>query len=315
MLLKIERDGNVSVLRIHDVSSRETGEIRCTASVSGKGPSISCTAKLQLQRLLNDLGDTGMTRLEDVRSRAQTRPSPTTNANLTSDVPVKVAEFLSSPKYRRRCRESPTRTRSFSFPRRTVASCASKHLVSPLLTRKRIADNASVDIRKSRFDDDPSAERVTKTDDKAVTAKPSNDRKLSSPSNEKAAIETTARLFSMKTGQLRHRDTNVTENYVDNQTVGSEPTNESSKFHDESVTCIECSTKDERAAHYREKSNEEDAEPRLKEPIRATIVKEPIDVTVFKGSRVVLRCAYRGRPEPTIKWLRVVRFDVFFPRL
>lgn len=53
-------------------------------------------------------------------------------------------------------------------------------------------------------------------------------------------------------------------------------------------------------------SNEERVETLLEELMKATIVKDPADVTVFKGNSAVVRVTYQGRPEPTIKWLRVV---------
>jgi hypothetical protein len=39
---------------------------------------------------------------------------------------------------------------------------------------------------------------------------------------------------------------------------------------------------------------------------KAAIIKEPTDVTVLRGSKAMLKVAYRGCPEPTVKWLRVV---------
>ncbi|KAL6428697.1 hypothetical protein ACFW04_007942 [Cataglyphis niger] len=54
-------------------------------------------------------------------------------------------------------------------------------------------------------------------------------------------------------------------------------------------------------------SNEERVETLLEELMKATIVKDPADVTVFKGNSAVVRITYQGRPEPTIKWLRVNR--------
>ncbi|XP_043500905.1 titin homolog [Polistes fuscatus] len=47
---KVEKDGNVCILKVHEVCSRDAGEIRCTASVLGNGPSICCTTELQLNR-------------------------------------------------------------------------------------------------------------------------------------------------------------------------------------------------------------------------------------------------------------------------
>lgn len=242
--LKIEKDGNVSILKIRDVSSRDTGEIRCIASVSGKGPSISCTAKLRLRYSLYDDLDDSVSSLKDIQ------------------LPEKAAEL----KYRRRCEESPTRIRSSSFPRRT-ASCT-KH-VSPLPARKRISNNAPISIPKSQFGNDLSAQKVTeKYLDSNVEF--SNDLSLLL-SNEEATTNISTRLLSPRK-----------EEHIDQHNTTVIP-NEEQK-HTESC---------------------------LKELIKATILKEPTDVTVFRGNRVALKVTYQGFPEPTVKWLQVVSLFSF----
>jgi len=50
----------------------------------------------------------------------------------------------------------------------------------------------------------------------------------------------------------------------------------------------------------------EPVESRLQELIKAAIIKEPTDTSVFRGSRVLLEVTYQGYPEPTVKWLQVV---------
>ncbi|XP_026825970.1 uncharacterized protein LOC105284959 isoform X2 [Ooceraea biroi] len=252
---KIAKDGNVSILRISGVSARDTGEIRCTASVNGKGPSISCVAKLRLQRSPYNLTEYA-TKPEDIQFPAQSKLSPT-NTKPTI-MPEKVAA-LSSLKRRRRCEESATRTRSSSFPRPT-ASCI-KH-ISPLPTRKRISNNTLSDlsIRKPRFGNDPSTRRIVEKD---LDGNVELAKDKSSSLHEKDAIDSLP--SSAETERLSPRDTGVI-------------------------------------------SNEKYAESGLEEELtKAAIIKEPTDVTVFRGSKAVLRAAYLGCPEPMVKWLRVNR--------
>jgi len=53
-------------------------------------------------------------------------------------------------------------------------------------------------------------------------------------------------------------------------------------------------------------SNKEHVKSRLEELIKATIIKAPTDISVFRGSRAVLKVIYHGCPEPTVNWLQVV---------
>lgn len=263
--MKVEKDGNVSILRIRDISSCDTGEIRCIATVNGKGPSASCNAKLQLQNSLYDFNDFA-TKPEDIQSHAKAKLS-LTNVNLTG-MPEKTTK-LSSLKCRRHHEKttSLTRTRSSSFPR--CAASYTKH-ISPLPIRKRISNNVSTDIQKSQFTDDSSVQRVIKRNVDSNLFELSEDQRLSSSINEKNIIDTSVKLLSpKKTEQLCH------------QNVDSIP-------------------------------NERYVESHLKKLIKATIIKQPTDIRVFKGSRTVLKVTYQGCPEPTIKWLRVVGF-IFSP--
>ncbi|KAL0100118.1 hypothetical protein PUN28_019519 [Cardiocondyla obscurior] len=131
---KIEKDGNVSILKIRDVSLRDAGEVRCVASVNGKGPTISCIAKLHLHNSSYNYNDFVM-KPENIQTYAEAKPSSS----------------------RRSHEKLISRIRSSSFPRHTT-SCT-KH-ISPLPIRKRISNNASTDIQKSRFEDDLSVQRV-----------------------------------------------------------------------------------------------------------------------------------------------------------
>lgn len=254
--MKIEKDGNVSILRIRDISLCDTGEIRCTATVNGKGPSVSCYAKLRLQNSLYDFNDFA-TKPEDIQSHAKAKVS-LTNANLTG-MPEKTAK-LSSLKCRQH-HEKP-RTRSSSFPR--CAASYTKH-ISPLPTRKRISNDVSIDIQKSQFAD--LSKSCKKNINSNLFERP-KDQRLSSSIND--TTDTFVKLLSpKKTEQLCHRN------------VDSIPNKKYVESHPEKL-------------------------------IKATIIKQPTDIRVFKGSRTVLEVTYQGCPEPMIKWLRAVSFFYFF---
>ncbi|XP_039306923.1 titin isoform X3 [Solenopsis invicta] len=202
---KIERDGNVSILRIHDISLRDTGEIRCIASVNGKGPSISCLTKLQLRNSLYDFNDSE-TRLEDIQSQAQAKP-PLTNDKLVS-TSENMAK-LSSLKCRRHHEKSLTHTRSSSFPR-YIASYT-KH-ISHLPIRKRNSNNASIDVQNSQFVNDLSIQKiVNKNIDNNLEL--SKIKKLLSSVNTKNITDTTIKLLSPKrTEQICNQNINSVPN-------------------------------------------------------------------------------------------------------
>ncbi|XP_071646927.1 uncharacterized protein [Temnothorax longispinosus] len=252
---KIEKDGNVSILRIRDISLRDTGEIRCVASVNGRGPSISCIAKLQLQNSLYDFNDF-VTKSEDIQSHAEA------NTNL-GGMREKVGK-LSLLKCRHD-EKSLTRTRSSSFPRSTLSS--TKH-ISPLPLRKRTCNNASIDMQKSRFADDLSVQSIIKKNLDSNLFELSKDQRLSSLLSDEENIiytDTSVKLLSpKKTEQFCH------------QNIDSVP-------------------------------NKEHVESRSEKLIKATIIKEPTDINVLRGSRAVLKVTYQGYPEPTVKWRRVNR--------
>lgn len=251
--LKIEKDGNVSILKIRDITLRDTGEIRCVASVNGNGPSISYIAKLQLQNSSYDFNDF-VTEPEDIQSYAEGELS-LTNANLAG-MPEKMAK-PSSLKYQQH-HEKLTRTRSSSFPRCTASN--TKH-ISPLLIRKRISNNVLTGIQKSRFAGDLSVQRIIKKNLDSNLSERSKEQRLSL---KKDITDTSVKLLSpKKTERLCYQniDSIPSEKYVDSH---------------------------------------------LEELIKATIIEEPTDVSVFRGSRTVLKVTYQGCPEPTVKWLRVV---------
>lgn len=274
-------------MRIRDVTSRETGEIRCTATVSGKGPSIGCVAKLRLRHSSNDLGNPAMGP-ESGQSYSKLSPTDTGLASTLE----RIAPTL---KRRQACEESPTRVRSSSFPRRSASSCA-KH-ASPLATRRCAVNNAPMDARKSRFDSDLSIAKHD-FDSKTVVTKLSNDRRRSSfSSNEKDAADNLKALPPSTKTELHDQESDNTGNCMRNRVAGpqTEPSRECDESNDQEETVC-----------WRKDQSQENAEMCTEKPMRATIIKEPSDVTVFKGNKAVLQVTYQGRPEPAVKWLRVV---------
>jgi len=212
--------------------------------VNGKGPSISCIAKLRLQRSPYDFGELA-TECKDIQSPAQAKLSP-----IIGKLSAEKIATSSSLKRRRGYEEPSTRARSSSFPRPT-ASCT-KH-ISPLPTRKRISN----DIRKPRSANDPSTRGITRKIPHDV--EPAKDESY----NINAGDGSASLALSTKT-ESSHRDNDLV-------------------------------------------SNEGQIETRLEEGLtKAAIIKQPTDVTVLKGSKAMLKVAYRGCPEPAVKWLRVV---------
>jgi len=210
LCLKIERDGNVSILRIRDVSLRDTGEIRCIASMNGKGLSISCIAKLQLQNLLYDFNDS-VTKLGDIQSHAQTKLS-LTNINLEG-VPEKMAK-LSLLKCRH-YEKSLTRIRSSSFLR-CITSCTK--LISPLPIRKRISDNALIDVQRSRFENDLPIQKIIKKNlnSNLGFSKIEEDQGLSYLLNEKN-INTFMKLLSPKKMEQLYQNIDSNKEHVESR--------------------------------------------------------------------------------------------------
>lgn len=162
--------------------------------------------------------------------------------------------------------------------------------VSPLPPRKPIPVKAPADTRRSRLDDVVSKDpRRDDDDDDAVIAEPSNDRKLSSPSNEGAADTTAARTERSPCGLVA--ETRADDRLADSESARRRTNESGDGIEDEPIAPVERTTKD---------AVPEEA------PTRPAIVSAPADVTVFEGNGAVLRVSYQGRPEPTVKWLRVV---------
>lgn len=180
--------------------------------------------------------------------------------------------------------KSPLRVRSSSFPRRSASSCV-KH-ASPLPTRRCAANDALMSARRSRFDSD------------LPIVKHHLDGKTESWSNEKdAADEESSQSTEVGSCDRESDDTGNWSRATDSQSEPSGGTGESNERKE--TTCWA-----DRSA--------ENAETRTESPMRAMIIKEPSDVTIFKGNRAVLQVTYQGRPEPTVKWLRVVRWIFLF---
>lgn len=197
-----------------------------------------------------------MTKSEDIQSHAQIKLS-SINTNLI-DMSEKMAK-LSSLKCRRHHEKPLTRIKSSSFPRCTASY--TKH-ISPLAIRKRISNNTSIDVKKSRFTEDLSIQRIIKKNLNS-NLRFSKNQRSSSLLNKEGITDIFINLLPKKTEQHFH------------QNVDSTPKKES-------------------------------VESRLQELIKATIIKEPTDTTVFRRSRVLLEVTYQGCPEPTVKWLQVV---------
>ncbi|XP_032676016.1 uncharacterized protein LOC116846386 isoform X2 [Odontomachus brunneus] len=283
---KIERNGGVSILRIRDVTSRETGEIRCTATVSGKGLSIGCVARLRL-RHSNDLGNPAM---GSESGQSYSKLLTPDNGDFTS-TPGRVAPML---KRRQPCEESPTRIRSSSFPRRSAPSCT-KH-ASPLATRRCAVNNIPMNARKSRFDSDLSIAKHD-FDSKTAVTKLSSDRGSSFSSNDEEDATDNPKALPRKASTESHgKESDDIGSCMKNRVAGPQTEPKSDESNDrEEIIC------------WQEDQSEKNAETRTKKPIRASIIKEPSDVIVFKGNRAVLQVTYQGRPEPAVKWLRVNR--------
>jgi len=197
-----------------------------------------------------------MTKRRGIQSHAQTKLS-LTNINLEG-VPEKMAK-LSSLKCRH-YEKSLTRIRSSSFPR-CITSCTK--LISSLPIRKRISNNALIDIQRSRFGNDLSIQKIIKKnlDSNLGFLKIEEDQGLSYLLNEKSINNTPIKLLSPKKMEQLYQN-------ID--------------------------------------SNKEHVEYRLEELIKATIIKAPTDISVFRGSRALLKVIYHGCPEPTVNWLQVV---------
>lgn len=313
---QVEKDDNVSILRIHNVSSRDVGEIRCTASVAGKGPSISCTAELRLNRSLRSLEDCAPIQNDYTETRRDKIVNCTRSSSLRKtrrDVPLK------TPRHRY---GTPTRARSSSLPLQSAPSPEA----SPLPTRKRVC-KALVDTRRMadegrnkidrkrelppRKPQQKVARLSKKSKDKRV---PSSDEEESKVSGGKVSLNVSSEENSktMKHDELAKKLSVNSDSVCKIESDAKHSQDNGNKHDNTPIICVECTTVaeevDEASTVKRngdiEAKGMEDAMP--KEFLAAAIIRVPADVTVFRGNRVVLRVTYQGHPEPRVKWLRAV---------
>ena len=285
---------------------RDVGEIRCTASVSGKGPSISCAAELRLNRATRNPNE------DSIQSQGNRNEKPA-NCNRSNslrktrkDVPPLV--------------EPPARaSRSSSLPRRSTPSPN----LSPLPGRRNIPRSPlPLDSRRAKLAEkrkDLSAKKFSRKATQRVYREP-GDRVSSDEEEAREATfeggrrcETTiSKLLenegeTLVKGNVRKTDKNDTRQTQDNV----------NKHDNTPIICVkhvpeemgeteeECSIQNDGMEREKEEKivgGEEEEE----ELVAACIAKVPADVTVFRGNRVVLRVTYRGHPEPAVKWLRAV---------
>lgn len=301
---QIEKDDSVSILRIHDVQQRDVGEIRCTASVAGKGPSISCSAELRLNRSTNE-------------NRNEKPPLAPPSCNRSNSLRrTRKDAPLASPQRRRN--ESPLRARS--LPRGSTPS----PILSPLPVRRNVLPPSPLLDRKS-----------TKLPEKTGNRKDVNLKKFARKTTQrvqrgKPDERTSSDEEETFVRQKRSRETRLSENeeeLVNASTMTSnvcktdknETRQDNVNKHDNTpIICVKHVPEEMEEMEEEECSIQKDDEIVMKEEekivggeekeesVSACIVKVPADVTVFRGNRVVLRVTYQGHPEPAVKWLRAV---------
>ncbi|OAD58520.1 Myosin light chain kinase, smooth muscle [Eufriesea mexicana] len=274
---KVEKDDNVSILRIHDVQPRDVGEIRCTASMAGKGPSISCTAELRLNRTMDHFEESKHrnTSTEIRNEKPPKGPNCTRNSSLQKNI-------RDGPSLLPRRYESPSQTRASSLP---VRCTPSPRQPSPLTARKNIPPSPLLDTKKAVINKtnkrkDLSSKKLVRKVTQRVYRKPNEER--TSSSDEEADTK---------------RSQDNCNKYDDTPIICMERAPEETEEEEPSVA----PKSDE------DVTKEEKVGTRSEEFVAAGIVKVPADVTVFRGNRVVLRVTYRGHPEPRVKWLRAGR--------
>lgn len=179
--IQVERDDNVSILRIHDVQPRDIGEIRCTASVTGKGPSISCTAELRFQRTVQNFEES---RRHDTLEINNEKPPKAVNYSRNNSLRKARRDVLSSS--RNQLHESPMRIRSSSLPLRSTSS---PKQLSPAPARKNILQSPLLDTRKTLATNKTNKRivRGSKKLERKVTQQvryKSNEHRISSSSDE-----------------------------------------------------------------------------------------------------------------------------------
>ncbi|KOX71851.1 Myosin light chain kinase, smooth muscle, partial [Melipona quadrifasciata] len=311
---KIEKDDNVSILRIHEVQPRDTGEIRCTASVIGKGPSISCTAELRLSRTVQNFeGSTYRSACEIKNEKPPKPPTRSRDNSLrrTRDAP-------SSPRNQRY--EFPARTRSSSLPLRSTPSPKQ----SPTPARKIIPPSPSLDAGKTLTTGKTNerkdirskklkrkvTQRVCRREISSSSEDEEETKDICMGKSSEVSNEKVSKLVENKEEAVQSSSEVSDLCKTDN---GAKQIQDSYNKHDDTpIMCIESALQELEEGSIAEKSEsivakEEKVAIRSEEFVAAGIVKVPADVTVFRGNRVVLRVTYRGHPEPTVKWLRAGR--------
>lgn len=279
------------------MQQRDVGEIRCTASVAGKGPSISCSAELRLNRSTNEN-----------RNEKPPLAPPSCNRSNSLRRARKDAPLASSP------------LRARSLPR---GSTPSPNL-SPLPVRRNLPPSPLLD-RKSR-----------KLPEKTGNRKDVNLKKFTRKATQRVHGKENERTSSDEeetfVRQKRSRETRLSENEEEEELVNAstmtsnvcktdknETRQDNVNKHDNTpIICVkhvpeEMEEMEEEEGSIRKEivMKEEEkivggVEEEEEEFVAACIVKVPADVTVFRGNRVVLRVTYRGHPEPAVKWLRAV---------
>lgn len=299
----------MSVLRIHSVSPRDAGEIRCTASVVGKGPSISCTAKLRLNRSLHNLdGPASKYNSVDMEVRSERFITCTRSSSLRKtrrDVPSQ------SPRNQRY--ELPMRARSSSLP---LKSPPNPKQPSPLPTRKNIPPSPLLNTRNIREDKTSRRKEVCakKLESKVVRFDKKSKGRISPSSGEEEENDTSERILppnvssetSLKSIEDRKgcarslASTNSEFCKTENDSIQCH--DNCNKHDDVPIMCTESAmvTKEANEPSMSERNYGIQAkEERVTAPqafVAVAILKVPADVTVFRGNRVVLRVTYQGHP-------------------
>lgn len=276
---------------------RDVGEIRCTASVSGKGPSISCAAELRLNRAARNPEDS----IQSATNGNRNEKPPNCNSlrKTRKDVPPPV--------------ESPTRaSRSSSLPRRSTPSPN----LSPLPVRRNIPPSPLLLDRRKL------ADKTGKRKDLNLKkfARKATQRVYREPGDRVSSDEEEAK-ETFETKLLENEGEFVKENVRKTDKSDTRQIQDNVNKHDNTpIICVK-HVPEEMEEIEEESSIQNDAIVMEKEEnivggeeelVAACIVKVPADVTVFRGNRVVLRVTYRGHPEPMVKWLRAVNIYIVY---
>ncbi|KAG7188123.1 hypothetical protein KM043_015968 [Ampulex compressa] len=316
---KVENNGDTSILRIQNVTSRDMGIIRCTASVIENGLSISCMAELRLQESFQKC----------LSNHANTQANSNKQKTKTSSNRVEFEKNInvSSSPYCRRFNESQMHTRSSSLPRRSNLklqnlSAIPKRCISKSPINRKKSNTLSTN-RFTKQDLDNAKEDKETTGSNLVEEVSMKDYENLLLSNKE---EMRNALFSLET----ENDVTIDENLVYNnelalpvfsKTEKDSPTIEEHDDHKEALTAsISRASRTEENEENCTVSTSENEHPMQlpvkksdgKEFVGATVTKVPADITVFRGNRVILRVNYEGHPQPNIKWFRAVSNFIIF---